>query len=95
MVDPLVRSETLNEPVRRYDHFADAEVDQLRLHVGTVAREEDVPRLEVAVDDALFVHEAEGHGDRNENLERLTQGELRLLVKTFTQRLPLEAAPAR
>ena len=49
--------------------FRDAEVDHLRDGLIVLARDQDVRRLEVAMDDALLVRVLDGGADLQEQLE--------------------------
>src|SRR5258708_12957199 len=61
--------------------LGDAEVDHLGHGFPIVERDEDVGRLDVAVDNALHVRVLDGLADRDEQLKTLARCELVLVAK--------------
>ena len=67
--------------------FRDAEV---REHHAARRGDENVARLDVAVDETIFVRGIESAGNRETNVNRERRTELRLLIEHFTQRETLD-----
>ena len=72
-VDGVVRQSALRR-------LGDAEVDHLGHRHAVVQRDEDVRRLDVAVDDALLMRVLDGVTDLDEQVEPVLGGELRLVA---------------
>src|SRR5262249_45930343 len=62
------------------DRLGHAEVDHLRDRPAVVERDQDVGRLDVAVDDPLLVSVLDRLTDRDEELQALARGELGLVA---------------
>ncbi len=73
-------------PLRRRDRPTDAKIRDQRVP----AAQEDVLRLDVAVDDVMAMGEAQGVGDLAGDRERIVERELSLAEKPSTQRLTLD-----